>query len=73
MLVQVHNDSQAIENMITNKCGKKFSIIERIIKNNYGTSRYILNDLHPKKSDLDLDNFQDNIFLNFDLRSKGIK
>ena len=72
MLIQINNEDYDIKKLIYEKCGKKFSFFKRIIKNNFGSSRYKLKSINPTHSHIDLDNFNDNIFLNFDLRDKGI-
>lgn len=72
MLIKVHNDHSTIEEMVSSKCGKKYSIIDRILKKNFGSSRYRLKNIYPQHSEIDLNNYNDSIFLNFDLRNKGL-
>ena len=72
MLIQVNSDDIDIKKLIIEKCGKQFSLIKRITKNNFGSSRYKLKSIKPTHSHIDLENYNDNIFLNFDLREKGI-
>ena len=70
MLIQVNSDDIDIKKLIIEKCGKQFSLIKRITKNNFGSSRYKLKS--KTHHHIDLENYNDNIFLNFDLREKGI-
>ena len=72
MLIKVNNDSPSLEEMICNKCGKKNTLIDRFLHRNFGTSRYRLVNILPEHKEIDLSNFNDSIFLNFDLRKKGI-
>ena len=58
--------------MVSSKCGKKYSIIDRILKKNFGSSRYRLKTIYPQHSEIDLNNYSDSIFLNFDLRNNGL-
>ena len=72
MLIKVHNDHSTIEEIVSSKCGKKYSIIDRILKKNFGSSRYRLKTIYPQHSEIDLNNYTDSIFLNFDLRNNGL-
>lgn len=72
MLIKVNNDSLLLEEMIRNKCGKKNTFIDRFLYRNFGTSRYRLINILPEHKEIDLSNYNDSIFLNFDLRKKGI-
>ena len=72
MLLKVQNNYCSLEKMIRDKCGKKYSLIDRILQKNFGTSRYRLINIFPKHNEIDLSNYNDSIFLNFDLRKDGI-
>ena len=71
MLFSVNDDSIDLENLIDNRCGRVYSFIERIRKQIFGSSKYELVSIYPEKN-LSLDNFSDSIYLNFDLRFKGL-
>lgn len=72
MLLEVNNDYFTLEKMIRDKCGKKYSFIQRILKKNFGSSRYRLVNIFPKHKKIDLHNYNDSLFLNFDLRKRGL-
>ena len=72
MIFEVTNDHFDLSNSINNTCGKSFSIIERIINNNYGSTRYRLVAVTCKKYNINLEDYNNDIYLNFDLRKKGI-
>lgn len=72
MLLKIHNDNFAIQEEIRDKCGDEYTFFERIRKNNFGSHRYRLKKMTPTNSEIDLDSFNDNIFLNFDLRKNGL-
>ena len=72
MLFSVNDDSIDLENLIENRCGRVYSFIERIRKQIFGSSKYELVSIYPEKKNLSLDNFSDSIYLNFDLRLKGL-
>ena len=72
MLYQINTEDIELKKIIKEKCGKSFSIFQRIRDNNFGSQRYKLLKISPNHKKIDLENFNDNIFLNFDLRLKGI-
>lgn len=72
MLFSVHDDSIDLENLIENRCGRVYSFIERIRKQIFGSSKYELVSIYPEKKNLSIDNYSDSIYLNFDLRLKGL-
>jgi len=72
MLLKVNNDYFSLEKIIRDKCGKKYSLLERFFKKNFGSSRYRLINIFPKHKEIDLHNYNDCIFLNFDLRKDGL-
>ena len=86
MLLKV-NDLDKYNISVTNTCGNSLSIIDRFLQKNFGSSKYelinltnILNINQLKFPDskkvqtpiIDLKNYSDTIYLNFDLRSKGL-
>ena len=72
MLIPVNKIDDEIEKLIKDKCGDRYTIMQRIRKRNYGSHRYKLIKISPKYPNLNLENHNNNIFLNFDLRDKGI-
>lgn len=72
MLLEVFQEDFDINDTINAICGKEYSILNRIIENNYGSCRYKLLQIKPIKFDIDIGNYTDSIYLNFDLRKNGI-
>ena len=72
MLFSVNDDSIDLENLIENCCGRAYSFIERIKKQIFGSSKYELISVYPEKKSLSIDSYSDSIYLNFDLRLKGL-
>lgn len=72
MLYQINTEEIELKKIINKKCGKSFTIFQRIKENNFGSQKYKLLKISPSHKMIDLENFNDNIFLNFDLRFKGI-
>ena len=72
MLLQVNNIDLEIDTIINESCGKSYSFIQRIIKSNYGSNRYQLLDISTNKYNIEIDKYNDSIYLNFDLRNRGI-
>jgi len=72
MLLEVIQKDFDINNIVNDICGKEYTIIDRIVKNNYGSCRYKLLQIKPIKFNIDLENYKESIYINFDLRLKGI-
>ena len=72
MIYEVTNDYSDLKKEILSACGASFSIIDRIRFSNYGSTRYKLQSIKCSKYNIDLENYTDSIYLNFDLRFKGI-
>ena len=72
MLLQINNIDLEIDKIINERCGKSYSFIKRIIKSNYGSNRYQLLNISTNKYNIEIDKYNDSIYLNFDLRNRGI-
>ena len=72
MLYPINQDEFDLKKLINSKCGKEYSIVKRIIKNNFGSCRYKIVGISPPIQEINIDNYNDNIHLNFDLRDNGI-
>ena len=72
MLIQVNDSDYDLNTTINQTCGKEYSFINRILKNNFGSSKYKLLEISPSKFNIDLKNYTDSVYLNFDLRDNGI-
>ena len=72
MLLEVIQKDIDINDFVNDTCGKEFTIINRIVKNNYGSCRYKLLKIKPIKFNIDLEKYTESIYLNFDLRTNGI-
>lgn len=72
MLLEVIQKDFDINDILNDICGKEYTIINRIIKKNYGSCRYKLVQIKPIKFNIDLENYSESIYLNFDLRTDGI-
>ena len=72
MLFEVNSEDLDLKKIVKKTCGKEYSILKRILKKNYGSTRYQLVNLYPKHDNINLENYNDIVYLNFDLRDKGI-
>ena len=72
MLLEVIQKDFDINDIINEVCGKEYTILNRIIENNYGSCRYKLLQIMPIRFNIDLECYTENIYLNFDLRTNGI-
>ena len=72
MLLEVIQQDFDVNDTVNDICGKEYTIISRIVKNNYGSCRYKLLQINPIKFNIDLENYTESIYLNFDLRASGI-
>ena len=72
MLLEVIQKDFDINDIINEVCGKEYTILNRIIENNYGSCRYRLLQIKPLKFNIDIENSTESIYLNFDLRKNGI-
>jgi len=51
MIYKINNySSQELNEIINNDCGKKPTIFDRFRKRNFGTTRYLLNDIKTLKN-----------------------
>ena len=69
MLLEVIQQDFDVNDTVNDICGKEYTIINRIVKNNYGSCRYKLLQINPIKFNIDLENYTESIYLNFDLRT----
>ena len=72
MLLEVNHEDYDIEYAIAKTCGKQYSIIDRIIKKNFGSFRYQLLGVSKNKFNINFEEYNNTVYLNFDLRVKGI-
>lgn len=72
MLLEVIHEDYDVNDIVKDICGNEYTIIDRILKNNYGSCRYKLLKIKPVKFNIDLENYSQDIYLNFDLRINGI-
>ena len=72
MLLEVNSDDYDIEHEIKKICGKQYSIIDRIINQNFGSFRYQLLNMSKNKYNINFEEYYNTVYLNFDLREKGI-
>lgn len=72
MLLEVLQKDFDINDIVNDVCGKEYKILNRIVENNYASCRYKLLQIKPIKFNIDLENYTESIYLNFDLRNNGI-
>ena len=72
MLLEVNNEDYDIGYEIRKTCGKQYSIIERIINKNFGSFRYQMLAISKNKFNINFEEYYNAVYLNFDLRAKGI-
>ena len=72
MLLEVLQKDFDINDIVNDICGKEYTILNRIVENNYASCRYKLLQIKPAKFNIDLECYTESIYLNFDLRNNGI-
>ena len=72
MLLDVNSDPSETFKLVDETCGKAFSWRKRIRTNNFGSSKYLLNSINKNKFNIDIENYNNTVGVNFDLREKGI-
>ena len=72
MLLDVNSDPSETFKLVNEICGKPFSWLKRIRTNNFGSSKYLLNSINKNKFNIDIENYNNTVGVNFDLRKKGI-
>ena len=72
MLLDVNSDPSETFKLVDETCGKPFSWLKRIRTNNFGSSKYLLNSINKNKFNIDIENYNNTVGVNFDLREKGI-
>ena len=72
MLLEVLQKDFDINDIVNDICGKEYTILNRILENNYASCRYKLLQIKPAKFNIDLECYTESIYLNFDLRNNGI-
>ena len=72
MLFDVNSDPSETFKLVDKICGKPFSWLKRIRTNNFGSSKYLLNSINKNKFNIDIENYNNTVGVNFDLREKGI-
>ena len=72
VLLDVNSDPSETFKLVNEICGKPFSWLKRIRTNNFGSSKYLLNSINKNKFNIDIENYNNTVGVNFDLREKGI-
>ena len=72
MLLDVNSDPSETFKLVDETCGKAFSWLKRIRTNNFGSSKYLLSSINKNKFNIDIENYNNTVGVNFDLREKGI-
>ena len=72
MLLDVNSDPSETFKLVDEICGKSFNWLKRIRTNNFGSSKYLLNSINKNKFNIDIENYNNTVGVNFDLREKGI-
>ena len=72
MLLDVNSNPYETFKLVNEICGKPFSWLKRIRKNNFGSSKYLLNSINKNKFNINIENYNNTVGVNFDLREKGI-
>ncbi len=72
MLLNVNSDPSETFKLVDEICGKPFSWLKRIRTNNFGSSKYLLNSINKNKFNIDIENYNNTVGVNFDLRKNGI-
>ncbi|MAR39110.1 MAG: hypothetical protein CMD22_00220 [Flavobacteriales bacterium] len=72
MLLEVLQKDFDINDIVNDICGKEYTILNRILENNYASCRYKLLQIKPAKFNIDLECYTESVYLNFDLRNNGI-
>ena len=72
MLLEVLQKDFDINDIVNDICGKEYTILNRIVENNYASCRYKLLQIKSAKFNIDLECYTESIYLNFDLRNNGI-
>jgi len=72
VLLDVNSDPSETFKLVDEICGKPFSWLKRIRTNNFGSSKYLLNSINKNKFNIDIENYNNTVGVNFDLREKGI-
>ena len=72
VLLDVNSDPSETFKLVDEICGKPFSWLKRIRTNNFGSSKYLLNSINKNKFNIDIENYNNTVGVNFDLRERGI-
>ncbi len=72
MLLDVNSNPSETYKLVEEICGKPFSWLKRIRTNNFGSSKYLLNSININKFNIDIENYNNTVGVNFDLRERGI-
>ena len=72
MLLDVNRDPIETYNTVNNICGKPFSWLKRIRTNNFGSGKYYLKSLSNNNFNIDLNDYNNTVGINFDIREKGL-
>ena len=72
VLLDVNSNPSETFKLVNEICGKPFSWLKRIRTNNFGSSKYLLNSINKNKFNIDIENYNNTVGVNFDLREKGI-
>jgi hypothetical protein len=72
MLLNINDDPKKINNFIKDKCGNAFTILQRILNRNFGSNKYELLNVSSNIHKINFDSYNDSVYMNFDLRVKGI-
>jgi hypothetical protein len=72
MLHNINDDPKKINILIEDICGNAFTILQRILNRNFGSNKYELIKVSSNIHKIYLENYSDSVYMNFDLRLKGI-
>ena len=72
MLFGINNDPEANHKLVDEISGKAYSWYQRLVSKNFGSSKYILKSIDSNMFEINLQEYNDVISTNFDLRKNGI-
>tara|TARA_B100000609_G_C16914992_1_gene281354 strand:+ start:57 stop:464 length:408 start_codon:yes stop_codon:yes gene_type:complete len=72
MIFKTSQNQKKLRMELKNICGQEYSLIEKIKKGFFGSPKYLILDMHPKKYNIDFINYSDMIFCTIEMRKKGL-
>ena len=72
MLLGINNDPEANHKLVDEISGKAFNWYQRLASKNFGSSKYILKSIDSNIFEINLQEYNDVVRTNFDLRKNGI-